>query len=172
MKCVILVTLAVMATAAPQYNYQPSQNYGAPDASFRAASLDTIEVIPILRDDRVHEDDGTYSFDVETGDGIILSQSGSPRGPGGAVITSGEYSYTAPDGTPVVVKFVADENGFQPQSDLLPVAPAFPHPIPQFVLDQIAFAAEEDAALARAEAASVRSAGSNGAPSITYRQPL
>ena len=61
------------------------------------------------------------------------------------------YSYTAPDGTPVHVQYVADENGFQPQSDLLPVAPAFPHPIPQFVLDQIAFAAEEDARKAREE---------------------
>ena len=59
------------------------------------------------------------------------------------------HRYTAPDGTPVRVTFVADENGFQPQSDLLPVAPAFPHPIPQFVLDQIAFAAEEDARKAR-----------------------
>ena len=44
---------------------------------------------------------------------------------------------------------MANENGFQPQSDVLPVAPAFPHPIPQFVLDQIAFAAEEDARKAR-----------------------
>ena len=54
------------------------------------------------------------------------------------------HSYTAPDGTPVEVKFVADEGGYQPDSALLPVAPAFPHPIPQFVLDQIAKAAEED----------------------------
>ena len=52
-------------------------------------------------------------------------------------------SYTAPDGTPVELQFVADENGYQPQSNLLPVAPAFPHPIPQFVLDQIAFAEEQ-----------------------------
>ena len=56
------------------------------------------------------------------------------------------HSYTAPDGTPVTVKFVADANGYQPESALLPVAPAFPHPIPQFVLDQIAKAAAEDAA--------------------------
>lgn len=43
------------------------------------------------------------------------------------------------------MKFVANENGFQPQSDLLPVAPEFPHPIPDFVLEQIAFAAQQDA---------------------------
>lgn len=46
---------------------------------------------------------------------------------------------------------MADENGFQPESDVLPVAPEFPHEIPQFVLDQIAKAAEEDAAEAANE---------------------
>ena len=35
------------------------------------------------------------------------------------------------------VKFVADENGFQPESSILPQAPAFPHEIPQFVLEQV-----------------------------------
>jgi len=50
------------------------------------------------------------------------------------------------DGEAVPLTFVANENGFQPESSLLPVAPAFPHPIPQFVLDQIAFAAEQRAA--------------------------
>ncbi|XP_064093995.1 cuticle protein AMP1A-like isoform X2 [Macrobrachium nipponense] len=92
----------------------------------------------ILRDERVHEDDGRYNFDVEAENGIRASESGSPDGPEGTIVSAGEYSYTAPDGTDVVVKYVANENGFQPQSDLLPVAPEFPHPIPQFVLDQIA----------------------------------
>lgn len=59
--------------------------------------------------------------------------------------------YTAPNGEIVSLKFVADENGFQPESKYLPVAPEFPHPIPDFVLKQIARAAEEDAARARGE---------------------
>ncbi|XP_042218346.1 cuticle protein AMP1A-like [Homarus americanus] len=109
-------------------------------------SSEEVEVVPILRDDRVHEEDGRFNVEVETGNGIRLSQSGSPDGNNGAVIQAGRVSYTAPDGTPVEVIFVANENGYQPQSDLLPVAPEFPHPIPQFVLDQIAFAAAEDAA--------------------------
>ncbi|XP_045593223.2 cuticle protein AMP1A-like [Procambarus clarkii] len=137
MKFVILAALVAVTVAAPM-----------PDS---ASSAESVEVVPILRDDRVHEEDGRYSFDVETGNGIVLSQSGSPDGPEGTIVKSGSYSYTAPDGTPVHVTFVANENGYQPQSDLLPVAPAFPHPIPQFVLDQIAFAAEEDAARARGE---------------------
>ncbi|XP_063587529.1 cuticle protein AMP1A-like [Penaeus indicus] len=125
MKFVILACVAVVAFAAPQYDSSE-------------------EFVPILKDDRVHEEDGTFNFDFEAANGIRVSQAGSPDGDEDAVIKAGEYSYTAPDGTPVVVKYVADENGFQPQSDLLPVAPEFPHPIPQFVLDQIAKAAEED----------------------------
>ncbi|XP_042218181.1 larval cuticle protein LCP-17-like [Homarus americanus] len=170
MKFMILAAVASLAVAAPQYTL-PEPSYVAPAASSRAVSIDSVEVIPILRDDRVHEEDGRYSVDLETGNGIVMSQSGSPDGPEGAVVKAGQYSYTAPDGTLVEVKYVADENGFQPQSDVLPVAPAFPHPIPQFVLDQIAFAAEEDAARARAEVAEVRASASAPAPSRSYGQP-
>ncbi|XP_071516027.1 cuticle protein AMP1A-like isoform X3 [Panulirus ornatus] len=139
MKIVILAVLAAVAVA--EY-----------------ASHESDEV-PILRDDRVHDEAGTYTYSVETGDGIYLSQSGS-EGPEGTIVKAGEYSYTAPDGSLIELKFVADENGYQPQSDYLPVAPAFPHPIPQFVLDQIAFAAEEDAARARNEASAAASGSS------------
>ncbi|XP_045593600.1 cuticle protein AMP1A-like [Procambarus clarkii] len=168
MKFVIIAAVAAVAVAAPQYQL-PQTSYGAPAASSRSVSIDSVEVVPILRDDRVQEPDGRYSVDVETGNGIVLSLNGSPDGSDGAVIKAGQYSYTAPDGSPVNVKFVADENGYQPQSDLLPVAPEFPHPIPKFVLDQIAKAAEEDAAAARAEGASVRASAS--APSRTYGAP-
>ncbi|XP_037780486.1 cuticle protein AMP1A-like [Penaeus monodon] len=150
MKFLIIACVAAVAVAAPQYNYDGP----------RAASS---EEVAILRDNRVHEDDGRYNYDVETANGIVLSQSGSPDGDEGAVVKAGEYSYTAPDGTDVHVSFVADENGYQPQSDLLPVAPEFPHPIPQFVLDQIAFAAEEDARRARE--------GPRDAPRSLYSAP-
>ncbi|XP_050700779.1 cuticle protein AMP1A-like isoform X1 [Eriocheir sinensis] len=162
MKLVILAALAALALAAPR-----------PDSYSAPAEESSEEVIPILRDDRVHEDDGRYTLDVETGNGIVLSQSGSPDGPEDSIIKSGHYSYTAPDGTFVEVKFVADGNGYQPESDLLPVAPAFPHPIPQFVLDQIAFAAEEDAKRARGELDSEEAEEGEGddAPSTSYGSP-
>ncbi|KAK4326481.1 hypothetical protein Pmani_003007 [Petrolisthes manimaculis] len=173
MKLIILSVVAALAIAAPQYNLvepspkqqQPQSTYNLPAAaSSRAGSFERVEVVPILRDDRVMEEDGRYSLDVETANGIVYSQSGSPEGPEGAVIKAGQYSYTAPDGTLVELKYVADENGFQPQSDLLPIAPEFPHDIPQFVLDQIDFAREEDAARAQAEASQVRSSNSYAAP--------
>ncbi|XP_064093985.1 cuticle protein AMP1A-like [Macrobrachium nipponense] len=154
MKFVILAALAAVALAAPQYSY---------DAPAPRSRADSSEEVAILRDERVHEEDGRYNFDFEAENGIKVSQAGSPDGDDGAVVKAGEYSYTAPDGTEVEVKFVADENGFQPQSDLLPVAPEFPHPIPQFVLDQIAFAAEEDARRGRDD--------SREAPSRSYGAP-
>merc|ERR1712055_172564 len=130
----------------------PSTRYGRPDSSeedsrkkrdapargYAAPRIaDSDEFIPILRDDRVQEEDGTYNFDVETGNGIIVSESGDSGEKQGVI------SFTHPDGTPFHLTFVADENGFQPQSDALPVAPAFPHPIPDFVLEQIEFARQQ-----------------------------
>ncbi|XP_068206667.1 cuticle protein AMP1A-like [Palaemon carinicauda] len=158
MKLVILVTFVAAAFAVPQ-----SSRYEAPAASPRA---DSGERVAILRDDRIMEEDGRFNVEFEAENGIHFAKSGSPDAANGAVIQAGQYSYTAPDGTPVLVKFVANENGFQPESDLLPVAPEFPHPIPQFVLDQIAFAAEEDARKGSFERqASVR------VPSTSYGSP-
>ncbi|XP_050700737.1 cuticle protein AMP1B-like [Eriocheir sinensis] len=158
MKAVAMMALLAVATAETLYTApapgpaplpHPAPSYGPPAA--------------ILKDERVHPDaHGNYAFDVETEDGIARHESG---GVGGT--QQGSFSYTAPDGTPVLVKFVADDKGYQPESDLLPVAPAFPHPIPQFVLDQIAKAAAEDAAATRPQAPQVQAP----APSGTYGLP-
>lgn len=78
----ILAALASVALAAPQYSY---------DAPARDSS-EEVEFVPILRDDRVHEEDGTYNLDVETGNGIVVSQAGVPNGPDGSVVKAGEYS--------------------------------------------------------------------------------
>ncbi|CAG9785087.1 unnamed protein product [Diatraea saccharalis] len=40
--------------------------------------------------------------------------------------SNGQYQYVGRDGVPVTVTYVADENGYQPQGDLLPVAPPVP----------------------------------------------
>nr|XP_027239193.1 cuticle protein CP14.6-like isoform X1 [Penaeus vannamei]XP_027239194.1 cuticle protein CP14.6-like isoform X2 [Penaeus vannamei] len=100
------------------------------DRLYEAPARDDSDEIAILRDDRVIEDDGRYNFDMETANGIVFSESGSPVGDEGAINSAGSFSYTAPDGTDVHLQYVADENGFQPQGDHLPVAPEFPHPIP------------------------------------------
>ncbi|XP_042893830.1 cuticle protein AM/CP1114-like [Penaeus japonicus] len=174
MKFAIFIALAAVATAAPQYGYPsptppttptptPGYSYEEPRQTYLAPGTRTagegegaekpVEAVPILRDDRVSNDDGSYTVDFETGNGIVASESGSSNSEGNFV-KSGHYSYTAPDGTLVEVTYVADENGFQPASGILPE-------LPQFVLDQIKKAAEEDAAAALRDAQ----------PSQLYQRP-
>ncbi|XP_047469530.1 cuticle protein AM1199-like [Penaeus chinensis] len=125
-----------------------------------------VQQIPIIRDERVHPAaDGIYSFDVETGDGIVRSESG---GPGGA--QQGTVSFTFPDGQIFNLQFVADVNGYQPQSPFLPVAPAFPHPIPAHALEQIERGRLELEARAREEQRQSSSQG-QAAPVRHYGQP-
>ena len=64
---------------------------GAPQYSAGGSGGGARDVVPILRDDRVHED-GHYSFDIETGDGIVRSEAGQPQGEAGAVASAGQIS--------------------------------------------------------------------------------
>lgn len=43
--------------------------------------------------------------------------------------SKGSFGWVAPDGTKVELSYVADENGYQPQSDLLPTSPPIPEAI-------------------------------------------
>ncbi|XP_064089158.1 cuticle protein AM/CP1114-like [Macrobrachium nipponense] len=101
-------------------------------------------VVAILKNEQHTPDEfGNHNSDFEAANGIEVHLSGSQGENGGANMI-GTWSYPLEDGSKAEFKFVADENGYQPESELLPVAPHFPHPIPQFVLDQIEFARLED----------------------------
>ncbi|XP_042236427.1 larval cuticle protein 65Ag1-like [Homarus americanus] len=135
MKLIVLTCVAAVALASPVYDQHSA------------------ETPKILVDERHIADDASYyNFQVETEDGITRQESGATIKEGsaeGAVAQSGSVSFTLPDGQQFEMTFVADENGFQPQSSFLPVAPEFPHEIPQFVLDQIEKARLEDEAESR-----------------------
>ncbi|XP_066983688.1 endocuticle structural glycoprotein SgAbd-1-like [Macrobrachium rosenbergii] len=112
--------------------------------SDRPHSHPTAKPIAILSSHQITTDEfGSHSSAFEAENGIQFEFSGSQGIDGGANMI-GSYSYPMEDGSIATFNFVADENGYQPQSDLLPVAPAFPHPIPQFVLEQIEFARLQD----------------------------
>ena len=82
------VILACVATVALAAKLPVQSSYIPPvDDSFESA-----EFVPILRDDRVHEEDGTYNFKFETANGISFAEAGSPDGDDDAVITAGQYS--------------------------------------------------------------------------------
>lgn len=78
-------------------------------------------------------------FSFEADNGISAQEQGrSGNSKDGAVEAQGGFQYIAPDGTPIQLTYVADENGFQPQGAHLPVAPA-PPPIPDYILRSIAY---------------------------------
>ncbi|KAA0195096.1 Cuticle Protein CPR RR-1 [Hyalella azteca] len=168
-KAVAFAALVAVAAARPD---APRRTYAAPPTNTYSAPrhADSREHVPILRDDRVYPSAaGQYSLDFETGDGTKISESGYGSGPDGAVETQGSVRFVHPDGESFELTYVANaEGGYQPESSALPVAPAFPHEIPQFVLDQIAKAAREDE-----EAARSGSSGRYAAPepTNTYRAP-
>ncbi|XP_018571572.1 endocuticle structural glycoprotein SgAbd-8-like [Anoplophora glabripennis] len=106
-------------------------------ASASAASLTGTEPVPILRQEADVGVDGGYHFSYETGNGITAEELGVLKNTGvpdvEAEEVAGSVSYTAPDGTPIKLSYVANEFGFQPSGDHLPVAPVddnTPPPIP------------------------------------------
>ncbi|RXG61242.1 Cuticle protein [Armadillidium vulgare] len=99
-------------------------------------------VIAILREERQDPINGEYSFLYETEDGVFRQESGSPVGPEGSTVQQGSWTFTYPDGTPADFRFVADENGYQVESNLLPT----PHPLPAHAIAQIEKAERERAA--------------------------
>merc|ERR1711970_331431 len=110
------------------------------------ALADTRPLPTLVRSNVVNVDaDGAHSMDFEVDNGVSFQLSGRQGDEGGANMF-GTYKMLNAEGELVDVKFVANEFGFQPESSLLPVAPAFPHPIPEFVLKQIAFAEQQRAA--------------------------
>ncbi|ROT62206.1 arthrodial cuticle protein AMP16.5 [Penaeus vannamei] len=96
--------------------------------------------IPILYDDRNGPDvSGAYDFSYGTGNGIAHQESSRPTGVDTFVV-EGSYSYTAPDGTLVEVRYIADENGFRAESPLIPTTPTPPlHSLRQIAAAQDAF---------------------------------
>ncbi|CAH0627166.1 unnamed protein product [Chrysodeixis includens] len=75
--------------------------------------------------------DGSYSYFFETDNGIAAQAQGTPRNFGGNPpvvpdVAQGSFSWTAPDGTPVVISYVADENGYQPSGNAIPTPPPVP----------------------------------------------
>lgn len=87
-----------------------------------------------------------YSFllflnsSYETGNGISADEQGQLKNAGNpqleAMQAQGGFSYTSPEGIPIKVTYVADENGFRPVGDHLPTPPPIP-PAIQKALDYI-----------------------------------
>ncbi|XP_023166370.2 larval cuticle protein 2-like [Drosophila hydei] len=84
----------------------------------------------INRNDDVRADG--FDASLQTSNGILIQSSGDEKGN-----IHGSYAFTSPEGEAIEVKYVADENGYQPSSASLPVAP----PIPEAILKSLAYIA-------------------------------
>ncbi|CAK1553611.1 unnamed protein product [Leptosia nina] len=101
-------------------------------ATLGASVQPSTEPIPIIRFEIEGPNvDGTYKWLYETGNEINAEESGYVKnfgkGEGEEVqVAEGKFSYKSPDGTPISLSYIADENGFQPQGDHLPTPPPIP----------------------------------------------
>ncbi|XP_069167585.1 cuticle protein AM1159-like [Procambarus clarkii] len=120
MQIVILACLAAMAAAAPQPQDSPP--------------------VAILRDDRQDSGEGNFNYAFEAENGISVEASGSPGSEGQSNI-QGVYRFPLDDGTVAEVRYVADDNGFRPESPLLPT----PHPLPAHVHELLRIAEDQRA---------------------------
>ncbi|KAM3962630.1 cuticular protein RR-1 motif 3 [Aphomia sociella] len=84
-----------------------------------------------------------YNYAYETSNGIAAQERGQLKNVGRedeAIEVQGSNQYTAPDGTPIQISYVANEFGYQPQGSHLPTPPP-PQPIPEYIQRAIAYIA-------------------------------
>ncbi|KAH8339270.1 hypothetical protein KR074_010088, partial [Drosophila pseudoananassae] len=92
-------------------------------ANVQADNIDKDAQALSLKNDAA-DPEGNYAYAYETTNGIQAQEAGNANG------VTGGSSYVSPEGIPISLTYVADENGFQPQGAHLPTPP----PIPEAIL--------------------------------------
>ena len=118
-----------MAVAIPDSRYSAS-------APLRYDS----DFVAVVQDDREYTSPADeYSLDLEISDGTTISETGYGSRQDDAVDSKGPVRFVYPNGGELHRINVLDAAGdYQLRSFSLPVAPAFPHPVPRFGLDSVA----------------------------------
>ena len=79
---------------------------------------ETEKFVSILSQGEEKTEDGSYMYYYEGTDGSKRQEVGIVMNPGSEeeyLVVKGSYSYVDQSGNEVVVEYIADENGFQPQ---------------------------------------------------------
>ncbi|KAF7263849.1 hypothetical protein GWI33_001019 [Rhynchophorus ferrugineus] len=86
------------------------------------------EPVAILAQEADIQPDGSFRWSYESADGTKQEQSAVPKqiGEVSVPVLKGSVSWTDADGVAHQVNYVADENGYQPESSDIPVAPEVP----------------------------------------------
>nr|WDW19326.1 cuticular protein [Bombyx mori]FAA00504.1 TPA: putative cuticle protein [Bombyx mori] len=122
MKFLIVLAVAVACASADVSHIVKSDEYAAPVVK------SSYDITP----------EGHFQFNYETGNGIYAQAEGAVKNVNSeypAIEVKGAYKYTSPDGQPIDLAYVADENGYQPQGSHLPT----PHPIPEAIARALAY---------------------------------
>lgn len=84
--------------------------------------------IPIVYQEMDLLPEGSFHWSYEGADGSKAAQEGALKSNGEEelLVQKGSYSYVGDDGLTYSVSYVADENGFQPVGDHLPIPPEVP----------------------------------------------
>lgn len=107
------------------------------------APQDAVATTPvqIISQNAVVNADGSFNYSFEASNGIKVEESGYLKPAidvraglgedkndenGDSQVIQGSFSYTAPDGTPINLKYIADETGFHPEGAHLPTPPPIP----------------------------------------------
>ncbi|TDG50801.1 hypothetical protein AWZ03_002790 [Drosophila navojoa] len=74
--------------------------------------------------------DGSFSYGYAAADGTTAQAQGYVKNLGygegvEAQVIQGSYSYTSPEGTPITVRYIADENGFRAEGTGIPATPSY-----------------------------------------------
>ncbi|XP_066943600.1 endocuticle structural glycoprotein SgAbd-1-like [Macrobrachium rosenbergii] len=80
----------------PPPSTTPSQLYSAPGASPKQGEVEAPPPVAIVKDERTQSEDGTFKFDFEGANGIIVSGSGSATGADGSVVQAGKLQVHCP----------------------------------------------------------------------------
>ncbi|XP_030753515.1 endocuticle structural glycoprotein SgAbd-8-like [Sitophilus oryzae] len=91
----------------------------------RPPSIQPGQIIKIIKQESDLSPDGSYHWSYETENGIAAQEQGQLKNPE-AMEAQGSFQYTADDGTPIQVQYVANELGFQPQGAHFPTPPPIP----------------------------------------------
>lgn len=108
-----------------QYRQQEAEQQFYRD--FFQTSTTPHNYIPILSKSEIRRPDGAFAVKYESADGQAFQDQAdvvpNSDNTGDVLVRRGSYAYTAPDGTPISVSYIADENGFRVSGAHIPVAP-------------------------------------------------
>ncbi|XP_067627244.1 larval cuticle protein 2-like [Eurosta solidaginis] len=125
-KYLVFIAAIGLSTAAIRSPVYGKQNHGHSSNSY-ASSDEAHAEIKVLHSE-VHPDG--FRYDLETSNGIQSAQSGDANGN-----MQGNFQWVSPEGEHMQISYVADENGYQPQGDILPTSP----PIPDAILRSLEY---------------------------------